>query len=153
MKREPFTQVRVLLAGQSQLNYAMAHLQRAPLDPRRPLELLIREEQRQRKPDQNALMWSGPLSDIAEQAWADGRQYSAEIWHEYFKKNFLPEEFDPELTKDGYVKWDYGPDGERVLIGSTGQLTVRGFSQHLEQIHAFGAQLGVRFHEPPQARH
>jgi hypothetical protein len=151
-QRPPFAAVRVRLVGPKQLEHAIAQLRRAPLDPLRPLELLIREEVRGRKPDQNALMWAGPLRDIAEQVRTEGRQYSAEVWHEYFKKAFLPEQPDPELTKDGYEKWAFDPDGDRVLIGSTTQLTVRGFSQYLEQVHAFGAEFGVVFHDPHEAR-
>lgn len=34
----------------------------------------------------------------------------------------------------------------RVLAGSTKNLTVKGFSEYLEQIYAFGAEQGVEFH-------
>mgnify|MGYP000658249821 CR=1 FL=1 len=64
---------------------------------------------------------------------------------EYFKKEYLPEEFNPDLCKEGYQKWDYDPSGDRVCVGSTTELTVKGFSQYLEQIYAFGAEQGVRF--------
>ena len=40
----------------------------------------------------------------------------------------------------------YDPAGERVLIGSTTQLTTLGMSRYIEQIEAYGAsELGVRF--------
>lgn len=123
----------------------MALIPNLPLDEENPLEILIREPVKMRGPDQNSLMWVGPLADIAAQAWVDGRRFSAEVWHEHFKRQYLPEEFDPELTKEGYRKWDYTPDGERVLIGSTKQLTKKGFSQYLEQIEADGANMGVQF--------
>ena len=116
-----------------------------PLDPLRPLEIVVREEQKKRKLDQNALMWAGPLRDIAEQAFSEERQYSAEVWAEFFKRELLPEDYDPELCMEGYQKWDIDPGGQRVLVGSTKQLTVKGFAQYLEQIYVFGAHRGVHF--------
>jgi hypothetical protein len=148
-KRPPFEQRKLLLRGPEQVERAIALLRNVPLDADKPLELLIREEAKARKLSQNDLMWAGPLKDLAEQAWLDGRQYSAEIWHTFCKRNFLPEEFDPELCKEGYRKWDVDPAGERVLVGSTTQLTVKGMSQHIEQIHALGGSLGVEFHQVP----
>jgi hypothetical protein len=149
--RDKFEQRRILLRTRDQVDRVLALVQNLPLDRDKPLEVLIREEVRGRKLDQNALMWVGPLADIAAQAWVDGRQFSAEVWHEFAKKEFLPEEFDAELCKDeNYRKWDFDPAGDRVLVGSTTQLTVKGFSMYLEQLHAFGGSLGVQFHEVPQ---
>ncbi len=85
------------------------------------------------------------MTDIANQAYIQGRRYSAEVLHEFCKREFLPEEFDPELCLDGYVKWAYDPLGNRILIGSTTQLTVKGYSQYLEAVFAFGGNLGVQF--------
>jgi hypothetical protein len=117
-----------------------------PLDQDKPMQVTVESFRPVRKKSQNDLMWSGPLKDIAEQAWLDGRQFSAEVWHEYFKANLLPDEFDPDLCKDGYQKFDLGPDGSRIMIGSTTQLTVKGMAQYLEALMAFGANLGVEFH-------
>lgn len=147
--RQAFTSRRVLLTGEQQRTNAVAILVGAPLDARKPLEFIIREEVKARKPDQNALMWVGPLKDISEQAVIDGKRFSPEVWHEYFKKEFLPEFFDPKHCKEGYVKWAQTPDEERVLIGSTTQLTVAGFAYYMEQVYAFGANLGVRFRANP----
>lgn len=120
-----------------------------PLDSAFPLEVVIREQIKGRRPDANARMWAGPLRDIAEQAWIEGRQHSAEVWHAYFKRELLPEEFDHERCKEGYVKWTYDPGGERVLVGSSTQLTVKGFAEYLTAIEAFGASLGVMFSASP----
>lgn len=109
------------------------------------IEVLFRAEVKPRTLDQNALMWSCQLRDIALQAWVNGRQFSAEVWHEYFKREYLPEEPEEGITKERYTKWDYTPDGERVLIGSTTELTKRGFSIYLQKIEAHGANLGVQF--------
>ena len=151
MTRQKFEQRKLLLRGQEQVDRAIALLRTVPLDEKKPLELLVREEVKARKPDQNSLMWAGPLKDIAEQAEIEKRRYSAEVWHEFFKEQFLPDFYDPELCKDEkYQKWTEGPGGNQVLVGSSTDLTIKGFAQYLEQIHAFGAQLGVEFHEAPQ---
>lgn len=151
-KREKFPTRTIRLVGPVQLQTAMALLPNLPLDADKPLELIVREEAKPRKPDQNSLMWVGPLADIAEQAYVGGRTYSAEVWHEHFKELYLPEAFDAELTKEGYRKWDFTPAGKRILVGSTTQLTIRGFALYLQQIEVFGASLGVMFHENPRVR-
>lgn len=99
-------------------------------------------------------MWVCQLNDMAEQAYHNGRRYSDVVWHEYFKSEFLPEETDPEidrLVKDPqtYKKWDIGIKGDRILNGSTTELSIYGFSQYLMQLEAFGASLGVEFSSKP----
>ena len=151
MSRQKFPTRKIRLVGTVQLLTAQAALANVPIDPDKPLELIIREETKIRGLDANALMWVGPLADIAAQAYVGGRTYSAEVWHEQFKREYLPEEFDEELTKEGYRKWAITPKGDRVLIGSTTQLTVRGFALYLQQVEAFGAGLGVMFRERRRA--
>lgn len=151
MTRDPFPTRSIRLVGPLQVQTAIALLNNLPIDADKPIQVLVREEPKLRRPDANALMWAGPLADIAEQAYVKGRRYSAEVWHEALKDDFLPAEFDPELTKEGYVKYDITPSGKRVLVGSTTQLTVRGFSQYLEQVHAFGASLGVVYTQKERA--
>lgn len=123
---------------------AIRHL---PIDEIRPLEVVVREHKPQRNNDQNALYWS-LLGEISAQAWIEGRQYSPEVLHEYMKRELLPEDKpppDPAEVRDGYTKWAYDPAGERVLIGSTTMLTVRGFANLITAVEAFGANLGVQF--------
>jgi hypothetical protein len=120
-----------------------------PIDADKPLQVVIREEVKVRRLDANARMWAGPLKDIAEQAWIEGKQHSAEVWHHFFKREFLPEEFDEALCKEGYVKYEYDPSSERVLVGSSTQLTVKGFAEYMTAIEAFGANLGVQFSASP----
>ena len=142
----------IRLVGQQQKDVALAAIENAPIDPDKPLEVVIREEKKTRRPDQNEAMWAGPLRDIAEQAWVEGRLFTAPVWHEHFKEKYLPEDDDEELpilAKDGYHKWDYTPSGRRVLIGSTTQLTVKGFARYMHMLEADGAGMGVVFHTPP----
>jgi hypothetical protein len=142
----------IRLVGKLQIDTAINAIQNAPIDSDKPLEVIIREEQKGRSLSANALMWAGPLNDIASQAWVHGKQYSALIWHEYFKEKFLPDFPDSTQVKEGYRKYEETPDGRRVLIGSTQKLTKHGFSLYMEQIYAYGAELGVRFSETDQAK-
>lgn len=156
--RDKFLTRTITLSGRMQLDAAMDLLPNLPIDPVKPLEMVIREKPKVRGLDQNAKMWVGPLKDIAEQAWVkvDGksRRFSDVCWHEYFKAEFLPEDDDPdlaELAKEGYRKWEIAPDGSRKLVGSTTQLLTRGFALYLQRVEAHGASLGVMFHAAPRS--
>jgi hypothetical protein len=143
--RPRFATRTIVIIGESQKALALAMIENLPIDPVRPLEVSAREVVKNRSLDANAAMWAGPLRDIAEQAWVQGRQYTAEVWHEHFKREYLPEEFEEDLCRAGYRKWDYLPNGERVLVGSTIKLTARGFALYLQSVEAFGAGMGVQF--------
>jgi hypothetical protein len=154
-KRPEFKTRTIRLVGSIQAHSLVALIPNLPVDPDHPLEVVIREEKKVRGLDANARMWVGPLKDIADQAWVNGRQFSAEVWHEHFKREYLPEDDDPEiatLAKEGYRKWDFDPSGNRILVGSTTQLLKRGFALYLQQVEAAGASLGVQFHEAPERR-
>jgi len=156
--RPKFATRTIRLDTPARVELFVAAVRSAPVDPDKPLEGLIREEQKVRKQTQNEAMWAGPLKDIAEQAWVKdeetgrSRLYSAPAWHEYFKEKYLPEDDDPDLetlVKEGYRKWDITPAGKRVLIGSTTQLLVRGMALYMQQVEAEGASMGVMFHAAP----
>lgn len=152
MSRQKFSTRTIRLIGPQQAHIAVALIPNLPIDSENPLEIVIREPVKVRGMTQNAKMWAGQLSDLSAQAWVNGRQYSAEVWHEYAKKEFLPDEDHPEisdLAKDDYRKWDLDPSGNRILVGSTTQLTKKGFARYLQQLEAFGAGLGVHFTEAP----
>lgn len=152
MMRQPFKPRAFLLRDERVRETLLAAIRNLPLDAMYPLEVVIREQVKARRPDANARMWAGPLRDISEQAFIEGKQFSAEVWHNYFKKELLPEEFDPEICKEGYVKWSYDPAGDRVLVGSSTELTVKGFAEYLTAVEAFGASLGVLFTASPNER-
>lgn len=147
MDRQKFQRRPFLLRDEAVRDNLIRVIQNLPLDADHPLEIVIDERRPTRKQTQNSYLWAGPLKDIAEQAWIDGKQFSAEVLHEFLKRELLPEEFDPELVKDDYQKWRYDPKGNRILVGSTTDLTVKGFNLYLEQVTAFGAALGVNFSE------
>ena len=97
---------------------------------------------------QNNLLWA-VLTQISNQLELSGKKYSPEAWHEYFKQLFMPELTDEleELVKNHatYQKWDYLPNGSRILKASTTELTTKGFSEYMEQIYAFSSIEGVMF--------
>jgi len=132
---------------------AIAFIRQMPIDPIHPIEVVIREEVKKRKLTMNQAMWAGPLADIERYGWYKGCQFPADIWHEHFKTLFLPDEnapdFDPEEVLDGYGKWGVNPwTGERVLRGSTTQLTDKGMIRYLIQMEAEASQEhGVTFTE------
>jgi hypothetical protein len=140
----------IKLVGTQQRDTAIAMLNNLPLG--QDLEIVARKAVKQRSQDANSLMWSsGCLQCIAEQLWVDGKLFAADTWHEHFKREYLPDEAtEPYIHEhvtnpDKYRKWSYLPNGERVLTGSTTDLTKYGMTQYLEQIYAYGAANGVMF--------
>jgi len=145
MTRPPYQSRTLLITSELMRESAIQLIRNLPLDLIKPIQVKIGEQSKSRLLTQNALMWSGPLADIALQGWIEGQQFTDKAWHHFFKMEFLPEEYDPLLTLDGYVKWEITPKGDKALIGSTTDLTIKGFAEYLEQVYAFGAGLGVQF--------
>ena len=95
-------------------------------------KLVLVVKLRTRTKPQNRRYWGrGVLAQIAEQAVVNGRLYSAESWHEQFKRQFIGVE---EL-----------PSGEVIGKSSTG-LTTAEFCEFSDKVEAFAAtDLGVCF--------
>jgi len=144
-----FTTRVIHLRGELQRNTLLSLIPNLPLDYDKPLTVTIEAFKEKRKPDHNAAYWSGPLKDIAEQTWIEGRQFSAVVLHEYFKEQFLPDDFIDDECLKGYQKYEFDPAGNRKLVGSTTMLTKKGFAIFMEQVMAFGASLGVLFSAKP----
>lgn len=89
---------------------------------------------RKRTVPQNRRYWGrGVLAQVAEQAVMDGRLYSAEAWHEFFKRQF--------------IGIDELPCGH-VQGKSSTALTTTQFSEFCAQVEAFAAtELGVTFYD------
>lgn len=87
---------------------------------------------RKRTKPQNRRYWGrGVLAQVAEQACVSGQFYSAEVWHEQFKRHFIGVE---EL-----------PDGSVVGKSST-KLTTAEFCEFCDRVEAYAAtELGVTF--------
>lgn len=91
---------------------------------------------RKRTKAQNRRYWgNGVLKQIAEQATVNGRLFSATVWHEQFKRQFIGVE---EL-----------PDGSIQGKSSTGLSTAE-FCAFSDQVEAYAAtELGVTFYDLP----
>ena len=95
-------------------------------------ELMLTVKPKPRTLKQNKRYWgNGVLAQIAAQAAVNGHLYSAETWHEQFKRQFIGVE---EL-----------PNGSVIGKSSTG-LTTAEFCDFSDQVEAWAAtELGVRF--------
>ena len=107
------------------------------------LEVIVREPVKVRGIDQNGLYWIR-LGEIAEQAWFNGRQYNSDVWHEYAKRNLMP---DTITDKNGVErsKWLETPAKGELAVISTTELSKGCFSEYTNIVEAFGANLGVLF--------
>lgn len=158
-ERPKFATRSIIVIGEQQHASAKAAVANMPCDSARPLEVLIREQVKARGPDANSRMWAGPLKDMAAQGYIDGRSFSDVVWHEHFKREYLPDE--NELSRaeletlvkdpDTYRKWGFTPKGDKVLVGSTTELTRRGFALYMQQIILLGESIGVQFSASPNA--
>ena len=94
---------------------------------------------RKRTKPQNARYWGkGVLAQIAAQAVVNGRLYSAETWHEQFKRDF--------------IGFDELPNGQ-IVGKSSKDLSTTEFSEFCAAVEAFAAtELGVTFYELEENR-
>lgn len=102
---------------------------------------------KKRTNNQNAKHWADVMEQIAEQVSIHDKKYDKETWHEQFKRLFLPEESQEGITTEKYKKWMALPSGKYHLIGSTTQLTKKGFSEYMQRVEHYAAtELGVTFY-------
>lgn len=89
---------------------------------------------RKRSKPQNRRYWGrGVLAQIAEQATVNGKLYSAESWHEQFKRQFI-----------GVIEL---PNGEVIGKSST-DLNTAEFCEFCDKVESFAAtELGVTFYD------
>lgn len=89
---------------------------------------------RKRTQPQNRRYWGqGVLAQVATQAVVNGKQFSAETWHEMFKRMF--------------IGVDELPNGELIGKSST-KLTTAEFSEFCTKVEAYAAtELGVTFYD------
>jgi NinB protein len=106
----------------------------------RKAHIQIREAEDDRSVRQNAYYWAVVLKEISEQAAIEGQRWTADAWHELCKRQFLGYEI-KKVKVAGRKKATI----IRRLRSTTG-LSVRKFSDYLEQILAFAStDLSVRF--------
>jgi hypothetical protein len=94
------------------------------------LEIVIRPMKDKRSVQQNRRYWL-LLRELSGMAWIDGKQFSDQTWHEFFKRTFIGCE---ELAM---------PDGTTELRGiSTTKLSVDEFGEYMIQIEQYAAEQG-----------
>lgn len=108
---------------------------RALLEAKTPLFLIVTTAEEKRRAQQNKYYFGSVIRSIAEQAWINGKQFSAEAWHEQMARTY------------GTFKDVTLPNGDVVVKRlSTTEMSVKDFAKYTEQVTAFGAtELGIRF--------
>lgn len=102
--------------------------------------ILAEEHEDDRSLQQNRFYWGPCLREIAEQARIEGQRWTAEAWHELFKRMFLGYEI-----KKVHVAGKRRPVVIRRLRSTTG-LKVKAMGAYLDKLQAFAAtDLGVQF--------
>lgn len=95
----------------------------------KPLVVMVSEYKAKRSAEQNARYWA-LLGEIADGAWVNGRQFSDDVWHEFFRREFIGKE---DL-----------PDGREVGLTTT-KLSVAEFSDYMTRIEQYAVtRLGVQ---------
>lgn len=146
-ERAKFVTRTITLSDEAIVARAKLVLDNLPIDTLRPLQLVIQEAPKKRSLDQNNYYWMR-LGEIAEQAWSEGRQFTSDVWHEYARRNLMPDKI---MTKDGVrrSKWTEMPDGSTTIISTT-MLDRASFADYCTALEAFGSELGVLFSADPR---
>ena len=100
-----------------------------------PLRVIVTEESKRRNSEQNRRLWGYLYKTIAEQAWVNEKQYTKDIWHEFFAREF------------GVCDEMVLPTGEIITRRkSTTEMSVKEFADFMQQIEIYAAQqLGVEW--------
>lgn len=95
----------------------------------KPIVVEVGEYQAKRSTQANARYWA-LLEEISGQAYVDGKRFSREAWHTYFREQYAPKED--------------GPAGLTPM--STSQMDKETFQRYVTQIEVYAAEtLGVEF--------
>ena len=120
-----------ILREQRNLNCLLAFLAEnweSMAQTKHPLQVDCQPESINRSTQQNKFYWQ-ILQQISEQAWIEGKQYSAEIYHEHLKRRFI-----------GCADM---PGGGLMALSTT-TLSVAEFAEYVTRCEVFAQQeLGV----------
>jgi len=98
----------------------------------KPLAVQITDAKAKRSTQANRY-YRAVLQQIEEQAWVEGRQFSADAWHEMFKRQFI-----------GFIDLP----GGGVQGQSSTTLNTEEFNIYTQRVEAYAAtELGVQFVE------
>jgi len=93
-----------------------------------PMHVEITDAKAKRSSQANRYYWR-LLNQVAEEGWVEGRQYSAEVWHELFKRRFI-----------GCIDM---PNGQ-TMAESSAKLNISEFSAYTMRVEQFAAsELGI----------
>ena len=100
-----------------------------------PLFLIVSTAEKKRRDRANRFYWGVVIKSIVEQAWVNGRQFHADVWHEYYASKF------------GIHKEMTLPNGKQVLKRlSTTEMSIKDFAEYTEKVTVEAAsELAVRF--------
>jgi len=137
----------IILIDSTRRDRAINLIRNLPIDG--TYEVIMQPKSEVRGLDQNGLYFKR-LTEIAEQAFFNGKKFGKDVWHDYAKKEIMP---DPVTLKDGRIvsKWIESPSGDPTVI-STSLLHKKCFGQYITALEAFGAGLGVMFSINPNER-
>ena len=147
VKRNPIAKITVLIKSELQKELLTSKIANLPVDEDNPIQIVISEQTKARGIDQNSYYWLR-LSEVSAQAWSAGRQYQSDIWHEYCKRNIMPDMVEIK-SGDMVSKYMDSPDGNEVIISTT-QLSKKQFAEYTEAVEALGCSLGVMFSANPK---
>lgn len=127
-----------VMTGPGPWNALIAFLKanvRAFIDRKRPLRVIVAEEEQDRLDEQIRYYFGVTVRAVSEQAWVEGQRFSKEVWHEHFARMFLPAK---ELIL---------PDGEVILKRASiarGHIGIKAMAEFTQQVEAYVAtELGV----------
>ena len=98
------------------------------------LQIIIATKKSKRTLEQNKLLWA-VYTELAEQAFVDGKRFHPEVWHEYCKGLFIG--FNEKLLPDGKLV--------RQPISTT-TLNTEEMTDYINRIMAYGAtEFGIEW--------
>lgn len=108
---------------------------KAMADAGTPLRIIVTTAETRRNNEQNKRYWGHVLKTISDQAWVDGKRYTADTWHEFFARKF-------GVCDDVTL-----PGGEVISRRrSTTEMTVSEFTAYMTEVESHAvSNLGVTF--------
>jgi hypothetical protein len=152
--RAQFDKRVIVLRGAEQRERAIALLQRVPLDPERPLRVVVDDPLPSKSRDQEE-KYHAMIGDIARQYKHCGKQWSADDM-----KRLLLDQFRRDTQKDsdiahlwhsmGVVEMAPALDGSGVVVlgVQSRKFPLRLAIIFIEWLYAFGAELNIVWTEP-----
>lgn len=152
--RQPIDKRTLLLREEAQRERAIIILQRLPIDPERPVRVVIDDPLPAKSRDQEAL-YHCLISDIADQYEHAGRKWDLESM-----KRILLEQFRRDTLKDsdcahlwasmGQLEMVPSFDGQGVVVlgVQSRKFPMKLASVFVEWLYALGSELNIQWSEP-----